>query len=116
MQATASYDTLQKLQGVQPSWADPALDPRYFWIYVGSFFDRFGPDALAVLSSTDPGVQGLVTFIMPRNYVDLRRADLPGLLDVLVAKGLISAGRKAAVLNRVTTDDERITPGLPQPI
>lgn len=97
------------------AWSDPDLDPRYFWVDKGPFFDRFGVKALGIVSSTDPVVQGLVTLILPRNYIDLKRADLPGMLDVLIAKGLINADDKAAVLSPQTTDYERHIKGLPQP-
>lgn len=98
-----------------PSWADVALDPRYFWIDVGPFFDRFGAKALAITGSTDPQVQGLVTLLLPRKYVDLKRADLPSMMDLLVAKGLINNDDKTAVLNPQTTDYERHVKGMVQP-
>ncbi len=99
-----------------PSWGDPTLDPRYWWIDVGPFFDRFGLKALGVVSSADPVVQGAVTLCMPRQYIDLKRPDLPSMLDVLVSKGLITAVEKAAILTNPTTDYERHIKGLPQPI
>lgn len=88
---------------------------EYWWIDVGSFFDRFGSKALAITSSTDPEVAGLVTLVVPRKYVDLQRADLPMLLDVLVVKGIITEAEKAAVLTTPTTEHERYVAGLPQP-
>lgn len=98
-----------------PAWADADLDPRYWWIDKGPFFDRFGAKALAIVSSTDALVQGLVTLIMPRAYIDLKRADIPSLLDALVMKGLITADEKTAVLTTQTTDYERHIKGLVQP-
>lgn len=100
----------------QPAWSDGDLDPRYFWLDVGPFFDRFGAKALAITGSTDPQVQGLVTLLLPRKYVDLKRADLPGMLDVLVSKGVITAGDKTVVLSPQTTDYERHIKGLVQPL
>lgn len=100
---------------VIPAWSDPALDARYHHIDVGPFFDRFGAKALAVTGSTDAQVQGLVTLLLPRKFVDLKRADLPGMLDLLIAKGLINAGDKTAVLNPQTTDYERHVKGMVQP-
>lgn len=98
-----------------PSWADSNLDPRYWWLDKGPFFDRFGAKALAIVSSTDSVVQGLVTLILPRLYIDLRRSDVSTFLDVLVSKGLITAGEKSAVLNTPTTESERHIKGLQQP-
>lgn len=98
-----------------PSWNDPALSAQYHWVDVGPFFDRFGAKALAITGSTDPQVQGLVTLLLPRKYVDLKRADLPGMLDLLIAKGLINSTDKAAVLSPVTVEYERHIKGLEQP-
>jgi len=102
-------------QAPAPQWSDPGLDVRYHWVDVGPFFDRFGAKALSITSSADAQVQGLVTLILPRKYVDLKRADLPGMLDLLVAKSLITGADKTAVLNPQTTDYERYVKGLPQP-
>lgn len=96
-------------------WTDADLPPSYHWIDVGPFFDRFGTKAISITGSTDPQVQGLVTLLLPRKYVDLKRADLPAMLDLLVSKGLITAGEKAVVLNPQTVDYERHIKGLEQP-
>lgn len=98
-----------------PSWSDANLDKRYWWINVGPFFDRFGAKALGVVSSTDPVVQGIVTLTMPREYIDLKRADLSQMLDVLVSKGLITNAEKTAIIAPPTTEYERHIKGLPQP-
>lgn len=98
-----------------PQWSDASLDARYWWVDVGPFFDRFGAKALAVTSSADAQVQGLVTLVMPRQYVDLKRADLPGMLDLLITKSLITAGDKTSILMSPTTEYERHVKGLPQP-
>ena len=95
------------------TWATAPAE--YWWIDVGSFFDRFGSKALSITSSTDPEVAGLVTLVVPRKYVDLQRADLPDLLDVLVRKELITEAEKATVLATPTTESERYVTGLPQP-
>jgi hypothetical protein len=88
---------------------------EYWWIGVGAFFDRFGAKALAVTSSEDPVVKGLITLILPRKYVDLKREDLPVLMAVLVDKGLITEGDLDRILTAPTTDFERYISGLPQP-
>lgn len=101
---------------VRPNWTDTDLDQRYWWIDKGPFFDRFGAKALAIVSSTDAQVQGLVSLIYPRNYIDLKRQDLPNMLGLLVAKGLITSAEKDAVLTTPTTDYERHIKDLPQPL
>lgn len=98
------------------SWADQGLDPRYHWIDVGSFFDRFGAKALSITSTTDPEVRGLVTLLLPRKYVDLKRSDLPELLGILVNKAILTESEMALILWPQTVDHERHVPGMPQPI
>lgn len=101
---------------VPPTWASPNLDERYHWIDVGPFFDRFGAKALDITSSADAQVQGLITILLPRKYVDLKRADLPAMLNILVGKSLITLAEKAVVLNPQTTTYERHIKDLPQPV
>lgn len=98
-----------------PDWADPDLDPRYHWIDVGPFMDRFGGYGISIAGSTDPDVRGLVTLLLPRQYVDLRRADVAQFVAMLVAKELITQARADIVLSPVTTEAERHIKGLPQP-
>lgn len=81
------------------SWADPDLPPEYHWIDVGPFFDRFGAKALAITSSTNATVQGLVTLILPRKYIDLKRKDLPQMVGLLQQMGMINSDDFAAVMN-----------------
>ncbi len=87
-------------------------DPRLWWIDPGPFFDRFGPAAFAITSSTDPQVQGLVMLLLPRQYVDLKRPDLPQMLGLLVAKELITDDEKTVILTTPTTEYERHIKGL----
>lgn len=94
-------------------WSDASEE--YFWIDIGPFFDRFGSKALSVTSSTDPVVQGIITLVLPRKYIDLKRADLPMMLDILINKSLIDSNDKNNILNTVTSDYERHIKGLPQP-
>lgn len=125
---TVVFDSDEKVESMFPgrwsvaytiqdtlSWSNPNLDATYFHIDVGPFFDRFGTKALAVTSSGDPEVRGLVTLILPRKFVDLKRPDLLTQLDLLVSKGLINAEDKSSILNPTTTDYERHIKGLPQP-
>ncbi len=96
-----------------PSWDEAPAE--YWWIDKGPFFDRFGAKALTITSSQDSVVQGLLNLVMVRQYIDLKRADLPPMLGLLVQKGLLNVGEAAAVLSPPTTDYERHIKGLPQP-
>lgn len=99
----------------QPKWNDQNLDPRYWWINVGPFFDRFNGKAINITSSTDPVVQGLLTLVLPREYIDLKRQDLSVMMDTLIAKSLISTADKDVILNAKTTEYERFIKGMPEP-
>lgn len=96
-----------------PTWADAPAE--YWWIDVGSFFDRFGAQAIVVTSADDNVVRGMLNLIQPRKFVDLKRADLPALLGILVTKQLITADDANRILTTPTTEDERYVTGLPQP-
>lgn len=113
----------QPLQFVNGAWLTKlptvtweTAPAEYWWIDVGSFFDRFGSKALTITSSEDPIVKGLVTLLLPRKYVDLRRADLPTLVSHLVDKKIISEEEAKAVVNTPPTAQERYMPDLPDPI
>lgn len=95
------------------TWAN--APEQYWWVDVGPFFDRFGDKAIVVTSADDSVVRGMLTLITPRAYVDLKRPDLPGLLEILVAKQLITADDATRILATPTTDYERHVKGLPQP-
>lgn len=98
-----------------PSWADPDLDPRYHWIDVGPFFDRFGAAALAVASSESALARGMIALVTPRQYVDLKRADVAAMVGMLVTAALIDTQLASTILDPVTTEYERHVKGLPQP-
>jgi hypothetical protein len=99
--------------GPPATWDDAPAE--YFWVDVGPFFDRFGEKALVITSSEDPEVKGLVTLLLPRKYVDLKRPDLPRMMGLLVAKALITAAEYDAALVLQTEEYERHIKGLPQP-
>ncbi|OIR02627.1 hypothetical protein GALL_153410 [mine drainage metagenome] len=89
----------------EPAPVDP---PNAWWLYVGAFFDRFdtyGGQKLAILSSADLTVQAVVKDASVRKYIDLKRADLPGALDMLIAKGF--AIDKTAILTTPVAIEDR---------
>lgn len=91
--------------------------PEYWWIEVGSFYDRFGAAKVPVLASPDATVQALVRDTQVRKYIDLKRPDVAqfvGYLGTTVDE--VTPGVAAFVLAPPTTDDERYVKGLPQPV
>ena len=64
---------------VQP--ADPAPEPQpaqpWEWLIdIGPFFDRFGPAKMAVLTSSDVGVQAILKDTQVRKWLDLKLPEL----------------------------------------
>lgn len=96
------------------TWANAPAE--YFHIDVGPFFDRFGIKAIAVASSTDPLVDGMFKLTTPRKYIDLKRTDVSYFIGLLVTKEILTEAERATVLKLETTEYERSTKGLPQPV
>ena len=83
-------------------------ESEYAWfIDVGPFFDRFGVSAIAIASSEDPQVRGLMALVTPRKWIDLKRVDVSMFLDMLVSKSLITSGQKATILTTPVTTTEQ---------
>ena len=100
---------------VEPlTWAN--APDEYWWIDVGPFYDRFGAKKLAVTSSQNPTVQGLLRLVDPRHYIDLKRADVAQMLAMLpsLVQGVTQSDVQA-VLTTPTTEQERHIKGLVQP-
>lgn len=95
------------------TWANAPAE--YWHIRKGPFFDRFGAKAIQITSNTDALVQGFIKLVEVREYIDLKRAEVIGGLSVLVAKNIVTAAERDAVLTTPTTDYERHVKGLPQP-
>lgn len=88
-------------QGVftAPTPPPPSLVPapeNTWWIYVGPFYDRFGAQKLPILASADATVQAIIKDSSVRKYIDLQRAEVAAVCDILVAKGF--AINKTAIL------------------
>lgn len=71
-----------------PPMPAPPAAPYAWLIDVGPFFDRFGSAKMAVLTSADAGVRGILADLQPRKWIDLKRVD--------VAEGLAYVGSKVA--------------------
>jgi hypothetical protein len=89
---------------------------EYWWLDIGTFFDRFGSKKLAILSSTDVLVQAIIMDVSVRKYVDLKRADVAQALTLIANKGLLTIQEAAIITTTHTTDYERHIKNLPQPV
>ena len=61
-----------------PTEPEPeALTKPWEWLIdVGSFFDRFGATKMAVLTSSDAGVQAILKDTQVRKWIDLKHPDV----------------------------------------
>lgn len=83
---------------------DSPEDADTWLIGIGAFYDRFGAQKIPILASDDAVVQALVKDAQVRKYIDLKRSDLPQMLDIIISKGF--AIDKAAILETPATAKE----------
>lgn len=81
-------------------------DPCEWLIDIGPFFDRFGANKMAILTSADVTVKAVIQDVQIRKWIDLQRTDVAAALDVLVAKGLITGTDKTTILTTPVTVEE----------
>lgn len=84
---------------------EPPAPPEQRFIFVGSFFDRFGTHKWPILADANPMVQALVKDCQVRRYIDLDNPELPAGLGMLVQAG--HAIDPTAVINAPITEAER---------
>lgn len=86
---------------------EPTTNTSINWkIWVGSFFDRFEPYKLAVLSSDDPLIKAAILDASVRKYIDLfeRRTELSNLIDYIQSRGFDID--KTKILDLVPSEEE----------
>lgn len=86
---------------------EPPAPPEQRFIFVGSFFDRFGAFKWPILADANPMVQALVKDCQVRRYIDLDNPELPAGLGMLVQAG--HAIDPEVVINAPITESERWT-------
>jgi len=107
-----------------PEIPDITLDPKYWWIDVGPFYDRFGVDGIAIAASDNGICKAVQTLTGVRKYIDLKDPKVSQMIDMLIAAqqpaatafvpgaGPITAAKKAKILNTPTTEAERFIKGM----
>ena len=93
------------VEPAQPEPAAPAPDPTEWLIDVGPFFDRFGAAKMAVLTSTDPGVQAILKDTQIRKWLDLKLPE--------VAQSVAYVGTKVSAVTAELQDAILNTPVVP---
>ncbi|MBU1352090.1 MAG: hypothetical protein KKB95_09375 [Gammaproteobacteria bacterium] len=109
---------------VPPETEPPVEDPRIWWMDVGPFYDRFGPDAVAIASSDHGACKAVQTLTGVRKYIDLRDPRVATMIDMLIAtaqptaqpwapgSGPMTPEKKAVILTTPTVEYERHIKGL----
>ena len=99
-------------------------DERLWWVDVGPFYDRFGPDALAIAASDHGACKAVQTLTSVRKYIWLKDPRVAAMIDMLIAtaqptalpwapgSGPMTPEKKAAILTTPTTEYERHIKGL----
>ena len=103
--AAASPGRWELVEPAQPEPAAPAPDPTEWLIDVGPFFDRFGAAKMAVLTSTDPGVQAILKDTQIRKWLDLKLPE--------VAQSVAYVGTKVSAVTAELQDAILNTPVVP---
>lgn len=103
---------------------EPEADPRLWWMDVGPFYDRLGPDAIAIAASDHGACKAVQTLTGVRRYIDLKDLRVASMIDMLIAtaqpaaqawapgSGPMTPEKKAAILTTPTTEYERHIKGL----
>ena len=124
--ADAEFMQANYAEGVYIELPEPPTseDPRVWWLDVGPFYDRFGPDALAIAASDHGACKAVQTLTGVRKYIDLQDPRIGSMIDMLIAtsqptavayapgSGPMTAAKKAAILSTPTTEYERHIKGL----
>ena len=102
----------------------PSDDPRWWWIDVGPFYDRFGIDGVAIAASDSGACRAVQTLTGVRKYIDLKDPKVAQQIDMLIGlqepkavqylpgAGPMTTAKKAAILTTPTTEAERHIKGL----
>ena len=84
--------------------------PEWEWyIDIGPFFDRFGSAKLAVLTSTDPGVQAILKDTQVRKWLDLKLPEIAQSVDYLaLVVPAVTPKLKEAILTTQVAEHENL--------
>ena len=84
--------------------------PEWEWyIDIGPFFDRFGSAKLAVLTSTNPGVQAILKDTQVRKWLDLKLPAIAQSVDYLASVvPAVTPELKEAILTTQVAEHENL--------
>ena len=92
-----------------PPEPEPTTQPCEWLIDIGSFFDRFGATKMAVLTSSDAGVQAILKDTQVREWIDLKHPDVASSIAYIGTKvPTLAAELQSAILNTPVTETENL--------
>ena len=79
------------------------------WVDIGSFFDRFGAAKMAVLTSSDVGVQAIIKDTQVRKWIDLKLPELASALAYVGTKvPSVTQELQESILNTPVEEKENL--------
>ena len=90
--------------------AQPQPSPAWEWLIdIGPFFDRFGPAKMAVLTSSDIGVQAILKDTQVRKWLDLKLPEIASAVAYIGTKvPALTAERQQSILNTPVEETENL--------
>ena len=93
-----------------PDTSDQVPTPAWEWfIDIGPFFDRFGAAKMAVLTSTDVGVQAILKDTQVRKWLDLKLPEIASAVAYIGTKvPALTAELRQSILNTPVAETENL--------
>ena len=93
-----------------PPTPEPQPVPAWEWyIDIGPFFDRFGAAKMAVLTSTDVGVQAILKDTQVRKWLDLKLPEIASAVAYIGAKvPSVTQELQESILNTPVEEEENL--------
>lgn len=90
--------------------AQPQPAPAWEWyIDIGPFFDRFGAAKMAVLTSSDVGVQAILKDTQVRKWLDLKLPDIASAVAYIGTKvPALTANLQQSILNTPVEEKDNL--------
>ena len=93
-----------------PNTSDQVPAPAWEWfIDIGPFFDRFGTAKMAVLTSSDVGVQAIIKDTQVRKWLDLKLPEIASAVAYIGTKvPALTAELQQSILNTPVEEKENL--------
>ena len=108
------YDAGASAAAGLPTFVDasalPQPAPAWEWLIdIGPFFDRFGAAKMAVLTSSDAGVQAIIKDTQVRKWLDLKLPEIASSIAYISTKvPALTAKLQSTILNTPVAETENL--------